>query len=221
MTSAQPDRVRAEPVRRRYDVSRRKAQAEQTRAQLLEAATRLFSATGWSGTFVRDIARAAGVSVETVYATFGSKLELFKHVNDVAVVGDDAPVALADRPVFRALAEGRRPDRIAKAAALVADIYDRTSPLLVALREGAVAEPDLAVLLCTARDRQRLTFQLIVEQITGRRLPAEEVDGAWVPFTAEVYELLTNHCGWSRDRYIEWVEQGLTRLVHRRGPDKS
>ncbi len=55
---------------------------------------------------MRDIATPAGVSVETVYAHFGSKIDLFNTVLDVAVVGDDDPVALVDRPEFAALSTG-------------------------------------------------------------------------------------------------------------------
>ena len=71
--------------------------ALQNRQAVLEAATARFCERGWAAS-VRDIARAAGVSVETVYAHFGSKVDLLNAVVDVAVVGDDEPVALVDRP---------------------------------------------------------------------------------------------------------------------------
>ena len=57
---------------------------------------KLFAERGWA-TSVRDIAREAGVAVETVYSVVGSKRELLKVAMDVAIVGDDEPVALDDR----------------------------------------------------------------------------------------------------------------------------
>ena len=42
---------------------------------------------------MRDIAKDAGVAVETVYANFGSKTELLMTAIDVGVVGDAEPVA--------------------------------------------------------------------------------------------------------------------------------
>ena len=84
--------------------------AQQNRQAVLEAATALFAERGWSAS-VRDIARSAGVSVETVYAHFGSKIDLFNQVVDGAVDGDDDPVALVDRPEFAALSRGRRHER--------------------------------------------------------------------------------------------------------------
>ena len=92
---------------RRYHSPRRRMQAVQTREAVLEAAIGLFTERGWVGTGMRDVARAAEVSVERVYATFGSKAQLLKSALDVAIVGDDAPVPLADRPAYRAIANGR------------------------------------------------------------------------------------------------------------------
>ena len=62
-----------EEGRRPYRSARRQQQAAQTRALVLAAATSLFADRGWSSTGMRDIAKAAGVAVETVYASFGSK----------------------------------------------------------------------------------------------------------------------------------------------------
>ena len=83
---------------------------------MLAAATSLFAERGWSATGMRDIAKEAGVSVETVYASFGSKTELLLAAIDVGVVGDDAPVPLSQRPEFAALATGPIGDRIDAAA---------------------------------------------------------------------------------------------------------
>ncbi len=74
--------------------------AVQTRAAVVEAATALFGENGWAGTGMRDVARAVGVAVETVYSNFGSKAELLLAALDVAVVGDAQQVPLAERPEF-------------------------------------------------------------------------------------------------------------------------
>src|SRR5262249_29417353 len=83
---------------RAYHSEARAQQAAQTRSDVLAAATRLFAETGWPGTGMRDVARAAGVSVETVYAHFRSKSELLIAVHDVTIVGDAETVPLRDRP---------------------------------------------------------------------------------------------------------------------------
>src|SRR4051794_30459371 len=104
--------------RRAYDSSRRRALAADTRTAVLEAAAELFATRGWS-IGMRDIAKAAQVSVETVYATAGNKGELLLKVIDIGVVGDDEPVPLSDRPEFLALGEGDRAERVAAVARLI------------------------------------------------------------------------------------------------------
>ena len=63
---------------------RRAVQAEQTRAEIVERrapAVRCHTAT--RRTSVKDIAAAAGVSVQTVYDSVGSKADLVRRLNDL------------------------------------------------------------------------------------------------------------------------------------------
>src|SRR5919206_1136035 len=91
--------------RRSYHSPRRQEQARQTRAAILEAARPLFIERGYAGTSMTDIARAAGVSVKTVEAIFGTKARLLKVLRDVTIAGDDEAVPLAQRPWFREIME--------------------------------------------------------------------------------------------------------------------
>ena len=82
-----------------------------SRGKVLDAARTLFLARGYDGTTITAIASGARVSVQTVYNTVGSKAEVLKASYDVALAGDDEPVAIRDRPAFRAMAaetDGRR-----------------------------------------------------------------------------------------------------------------
>ncbi|MEV2209561.1 helix-turn-helix domain-containing protein, partial [Streptomyces sp. NPDC047970] len=81
----------------------RAEKARLTRGRMVEAATGLFTERGWARTTVEDIARTAGVGVQTVYFTFGTKRALLKEVLDTAVAGDGDPLATLDRPWARAV----------------------------------------------------------------------------------------------------------------------
>lgn len=197
---------------RRYDSSLRRRKARETREAVLEAAGDLFSRQGWS-VGVRDVARAAEVSVETVYANFGSKVGLLNQVLDVAVVGDDEPVALMERPEFAALGEGDTDERVRAAAALNTAINRRLVGLQRALREGAAVEPDLAQRLSDTRDRQRMTVQIAGAMVAGHALDQVTADGLWAVLSMEVYELLTVNAGWSPGHYEEWLAGAVTRLL--------
>ena len=202
----------SEKPTRRYDSTLRRRLAEQNRRAILDAATTLFAERGWS-VAVRDIAVAAGTSLETVYAHFGSKAELLKQVLDVGVVGDDEPVALADRPEFIALSQGGPAERAAAASALVTAISRRTSGVQRTLREAAAVEPELAARLEEARARQRLNVQVGGAMVAGRELSRAEAEGLWAVLSVEGYELLTGSAGWSPEQYEKWLTGAITRLL--------
>src|SRR6476619_2086952 len=96
----------AEPVKRRYHSPTRQAQAARTRAQILAAADELFRTQGFGRTSVREIAEAADVVPETVYATFGSKARLLTALID-SRLAPDGETPILDRPEARALTEER------------------------------------------------------------------------------------------------------------------
>ncbi|MGA8993582.1 MAG: helix-turn-helix domain-containing protein, partial [Nocardioidaceae bacterium] len=143
---------RARGQRREYRSPLRQGQAAQTRRAVLDAATRQFGEHGWAGTSMRAVAEDAGVSVETVYAAIGPKAELLRQAIDVAIVGDDEPVALDQRPEFATTAVGDLPTRIEAGAALITAAHERTVGVLRALREGAAGDAALAQRLAQARE---------------------------------------------------------------------
>ena len=75
----------------------RERRAQLTHDEILGAARRLFAEHGYARTSVRDIAKAAGVSAQTVYDSVGSKQQLVAQLNDLidaeagigAIVGAD------------------------------------------------------------------------------------------------------------------------------------
>jgi AcrR family transcriptional regulator len=199
--------------RRTYRSPLRQQQAADTRAAVLTAATTLFAARGWSGTGMRDVAREAGVSVETVYANFRSKTELLMAAIDVGVVGDAEPVPLARRPEFAHLSDGDRADRIAAAARLITGINRRIAGLRRALGEGAASEPELAGKLLEAENRRRVNTRQGMELITGRAVGDDECDGVWAVTGVDVFHLLTAVAGWSPSRYESWLTGVLGKLL--------
>jgi AcrR family transcriptional regulator len=59
---------------------RREERAAETRAAILAAAGELFSAEGWQGTRMTEVAARAGVAIATLYNHFGSKHALIAHL---------------------------------------------------------------------------------------------------------------------------------------------
>jgi AcrR family transcriptional regulator len=205
-------------TRRAYRSPRREQQAAETRAMVLAAAARLFGERGWAATGMRDVARAAGVSVETVYASFGSKSDLLLAAIDLAVVGDAVPVPLNQRPEFAALGSGTRRQRARAAARLVTGVNQRTAGVVLALKEAAASDPELAERLREREQRRRINVEQGMTLAAGRTVTEEEADGLWAVLAVEVYQLLTGLRGWTPGQYEDWLADVIERLTL--GPDQ-
>jgi AcrR family transcriptional regulator len=212
--STQRSRARNEG-RRRYESPRRAQHAAETRAAILDAAGRLFAEQGWTGTGMRDVARAAGVSVETVYSNFRSKADLLLAALDVAVVGDDLPIPVAERPEFTDLGRGSRAERARAAARLVREINERTYGMQRALREGAAgnSESGLAERLTEGEERRRVNVGQGLQLVAGSPVSDTERDGIWAVLSMDVYRLLVDQSGWSAARYEEWLAEAIVNLI--------
>ena len=213
MPAARPTAEQGQARRPRvYASPRRQKQAAETKAAVLGAACALFSQRGWAGTGMRDIASAAEVSVETVYALFGSKPELFQAALDVSIVGDLAPVSVASRPEFKALGEQGRTEAIRVSARMVARSHRDSAGLQRALREAALADPSLGAVLAENEERRRSDVATGFELVAGRRPTPIERDGRWALTSFEIYDLLVARSGWSLRRYEDWLVERLSSL---------
>jgi AcrR family transcriptional regulator len=205
----------ATPTRRRYRSPLRARRAAETRDALLTAAHRLFITNGWVGTGMRDVAAEAGVATETLYAYFSSKRGLLQAVMDIAVVGDDRPVAVAERPEFASIGRGHHADRTAAAARLLTAIYGRTAAFAKVIREAAASDAEIAEVLRATRERQRRDVAAAAALIMGRAATAAERDGLWALTSPEIYLLLVEESGWTPEQYEAWMAKTLERVVPR------
>lgn len=73
----------------------RRPDAEASRRAILEAAARCFSATGYAGTSMHDIAAAAGVTQSLIHHYYGAKDALWSEVRKNALADYHARIALA------------------------------------------------------------------------------------------------------------------------------
>lgn len=182
---------------------------------MVQAAHELFVAKGWAATGMREVAADAGVAVETVYSHFSSKRGLLRAVADAAAVGDDAPLALAERPEFLAMGHGRRPERVRAAARVVTTVALRTAAVAKLLRQAAPGDDEIAEMLQSTRDRQRRDVATALELILGRPPTGAERDGVWAIVSPEVYLLLVEESGWAPEQYEAWVATTLERVIPR------
>jgi AcrR family transcriptional regulator len=204
----------SEPVKksRTYDSSRRQAQARETKRAVLDAARELFVERGYGRTTIADIARTAGVSVETVYSTFGNKATLLHRAWDVTIGGDDEEITYHERPEILALrAEPDLARRLAMQAALFTQTARRIVPFLLAVQGAAASEPVAAEMLAEM-GRQRLEGLSVMAReaaATGQLAVSEQEcrDIIWASTDGVLWQRLVKERGWSDERFQNWLGQ--------------
>jgi AcrR family transcriptional regulator len=204
------------PARRRGTAAPQ-ARTRRTKASVVDAARRLFEERGYAATTIEAISEGSDTPQATIYRLFASKLGILKAVIDVAIVGDDEDVAMADRPqVQELLADPDARQLLAQFAALLRDLMARTAPVHRLLADAARSDPDAASLLAE-NSRQRQQGQQRIARSLARsgalRPDLRERDAADIIHalaSPEVYGLLVLDRGWSGERYERWIASTLT-----------
>ena len=210
----------AEAVKKSYRSPLRAAQARATKRAIVDAAARLFIERGYGPTTVDAIAETAGVSRKTVFTSVGGKAEALKLAIDWAIVGDDEPVPLRQRPHVQAgpvEPDARR--TLTAYAADVVQIHSRIAPLVAVVEEASGSEPALRALSEQGKE-QRLDGMKVLAQVLvdrGALKPGLTVSEAADILTLfndpAVYHRLVAERHWSEERYQEWMADALITLL--------
>ena len=202
--------------RRDYHSPRRAEQASATRRAILDAASDLFVEGGYVTTTMQAIAEKAGISPATVYATFVTKRAVLSALVDISIAGDDAPVAILDRPwvaVLRGEPDlGRRIGLLAHHGRLM---LARRSPVDEVLRAAAAADPEIAAMWEQAKAQRFIGQRALLGIVAGpgRRLAGEAADAIYAIGSPETYQLLVRDRGWSPARFERWYAKSIAGLI--------
>jgi AcrR family transcriptional regulator len=195
--------------------TRKQFAAEETQRVIVEAASRLFLEHGYHATSIGRIASEAGVAVQTIYNSVGSKRDLLSRALDIAAAGERAPLAV---PQFMREHAEAEPDPRLVIAQLVEfwrGALPRTAPVFRIIREAAVSDPEIAVL---ERDRaaQRLRNYRHAAQLLADRdalRPGLTIDAAAAAIFAighsETYRVIVVDGDWDDDAWADWLQATL------------
>ena len=199
-------------TKRSYESPRRDDQARATRRAIVSAATQLFLERGYAGTTMEAIAAAANVSRKTVFAAGGSKFTLLKDAFDWSLVGDDEPVAMADRgPVQQILATDDPVEAVRLWAKMITETAIRAVPIGAVLTAAAYVDPEAAALLRTSDRHRHEGAEAFVQHLAAIGTLREGLtrdtaaDLCWLAMDAGPYVRLVLERGWSVDRYQRWL----------------
>ena len=190
---------------RAYTSTVRADSAAATRRAVLAAALEIFQERGYAGTTVAEIARKAGVALNTVRVSVGSKPQLLLALVDEAAT-DDAIVAAMDHvhradsveEVIASLSEGTR------------KVFERHGWLLTSLYAHAAADPLLSAYVQTTevgyRARMMEAAARIAELVPSLTEPDVQrvADVLWFYFGVRPWRELTD-AKWAWDQIGEWL----------------
>jgi AcrR family transcriptional regulator len=204
------------PVKRRYEAPIRREQSALTRRRILDAAAAAFAASGWAGTTVADVARAAGVTPQAVHLSVGAKPALLVAAVAHAVAGDEPDVPLRQRRSFGpAFAPGvTAAGRAAAFAAGSRAVYQRAGALFLVLAQAAPADQAVQNLWRSAREARLADCRDLVRLASPSAVADDRtVDVVFVLSGPGVYADLTGDRGWPAAAYEQWLTTALAPLL--------
>jgi AcrR family transcriptional regulator len=215
-----PDQVKTRP----YSGDARRREAAARRLRIVRAASELFAERGWAGTAMADVAQAAGVALDTVYASVGRKPQLLLAVHDLllgegTVDEDGAPLPAVQR---RYVADVRAAEsaraKIAVYAQALTRVLPRTAPVSEALRQAGQTDDRCRGVWEELQQRRADNMRLLVADLrdTGDLRPDLDDDTVadlmWSMNDAGYFTSLASR-GWTPEQYGEMVRDVWTRTL--------
>ena len=204
----------SEPVKARsYNSPVRREQAARTRQRILDAAGDLFARQGYGTTSIRQIADAAQVAPDTVYATFGTKARLLTALVDIRLA-PGGHASLLDRPEMQAIRQERDPRRLLRLFARdYAAMSERVRPVSEVLRTAKAVEPEMAAVREEMEGHRFQYMATIAQWLAERarlRVPADRAAHIiWALASPDVGRMLCDVQGWTTGQYADWLEDTL------------
>lgn len=202
------------PVKpRTYNSPVRREQAARTRQRILDAASDLFVRQGYGTTSIRQLADAAQVAPDTVYATFGSKARLLTALLDIRLA-PGGQTSILDRPEAQAILAERDPRQLLRLFARdYAAMSERVRPISEVLRTAKAVEPEMAAVREEMEGHRFNYMRTIVQCLASRAELRVPVDRAaqiiWALASPDVGRMLCDVQGWTADEYAGWLADTL------------
>jgi AcrR family transcriptional regulator len=172
-----------------------------------------FVERGYANTPVRLLAGTAGVALQTVYATYGSKAGVLAALPDLV----DEEAGIID--LVEAARDTTDPAELLRLLARISRrVQERCGDLLKVLA-SADTDPDVAAATAEAARRHRIGTRAILSRIrrTGglaAGLTLTRATDVVVALTgSEVCDNLVRRAGWTYDEYEDWLAASLVTLL--------
>lgn len=203
--------------KRAYDSSKRRATAKATRLRIAQCARRLFAKHGYGATSIEVIAREAGVSVPTFYATYGSKRAVLFALLDAA----DAQADVVSLQRSLRSASGQSREQLRLLVSFACRFYEQSADLIEIARNASRAEADLEALWEEGEARRLKGQKPVVHAWASSGIlreglqESEALDILWSLTGPDHYRLLATERRWPPEKYEAWLTRSLGLLLFR------
>lgn len=206
---------------RNYSSPLREAEAARTRTRIINAAGTLFSRHGYNGTTMRDIAREAGVSVQSVRLA-GTKASLLIAAFETAFAGDEWPESLSERVELREImCLPSTEEALSRYLDYIAEANRRSAALSRAMQSAAEVDSAASEAVDDLWVRRRHDMRIAIDWTVSRGLltadTPEEIDVAAAELSLivgpEAHLFFTDQIGWNHDRYRWWLGTAFRSLL--------
>ncbi len=205
---------RAVKSKRSYDTSRRREQARRNHDRIVEVAQRRFLRDGYGPTTISAISQDAGVSVDTIYKSFGGKPGLIRAMSARALEGV-GPVPAEQRSDALQSREADPRKLISRWGVFVTEIAPLAAPIALLMRDAAGSHPELRPVVDDVHaDRlRRMTDNARRFAAAGHLRPgltvADAANVMWTYTAPELYELLVLRRGMPLKTFGRFVADAM------------
>jgi len=200
--------------KRSYHSETRNTQAAETRSRILNAARKLFQAEGFDRVTINKLAKAADVSMPTIYAVFKSKRGVLQ-----ALIDEALPQEQFASLVDNSMQEKSPEKRLSITAKMARQIYDAERELMDILRGASVVAPEFKELE-EEREKRRYERQgeyvnkMIKEKLLAKELTLRKArDILWALTGRDMYRMWVIERGWTSDEYEKWLAKLLVKSL--------
>lgn len=204
---------------RRYRSRLREEHAEATRHRVRASARRLFETRGFAGTTVAEIADAAGVSAQTIYAGFGGKGGI------VASMLEELEQSIGmEEWIDRMVREPNPETQLRLFVEFNRTMYEAGASILRAMVEG-MGLPEVSMTAARGNEARRAGTARLMELIAAKGAlrpglsTAESAERLWLLTSAEQFLHATDILGWETAHYERWLADLLVRELLRSTDD--
>ena len=194
----------------------RRERSRRPKRAIVLAAIERFVADGYGATTIAGIAGHAGVAVQTVYVSFGTKRAILAAALDQAIAGDDREVEINARDwmqdVFTAPTQA---ERLTAYAGAIRRILEQAGDMFAVVAAAASIDPDVVELAESTEARRLGGARSVVESVIAmgslrEGLSTDEaIDVLSLINSPATFHHLVRRRGWTLDRYQAWVAEVL------------